>query len=648
MVDLPIDHFRLLGVSPSSDAQAILRKLQSRCDHPPDQGFTHEVLQQRQVLLQRSADLLTDQERREEYEAALLQLSETHPDGTVGLDLASSSEVAGLILLWEARASHEAFQLARQGLQPPQAPALGSGREADLTLLAALACCDAAAEDRELRRYEVAAGLLQEGIELQQRMGKLPDQQAKLEQALQALHPYRVLDLLSRDLSDQQAHLRGLALLNQLVSERGGLEGEAADAGTAQLAQSDFETFFQQIRRFLTVQEQIDLFGSWYEQGSEEAGCLVVFALTAAGFTRRKPELLEQAREQLVLLKTPDLDPMPLHGCIDLLLGDVAEAALRFGSLRDPDLKDWFADHPGDELAAQCDYCRVWLERDVLPGYRDVEPAGVDLDAWFADRDVQAYVDRLDRLAARQEESPTGSGMPDWLPLLDRPVSEEPEEDSVPAGEPESARLAWTRQLPLGAMSRIAGAVVAALVTALVVQALMRQRTSSPRSEPTPIPVMPAEPQAEPSAPQATLKPEKGTVSARQPLTADQPTNDQLQALVQAWLDGKASALAGTGDPARDLAPIARERLVERVQAEQAADAAAGRSKLIEASVTAVGPVNRAPQRIAVGAQVAYADKTLGGDGQVLEQTEPGTLSLTYVFGRDGKEWKLHEYIPGR
>ena len=112
MVDLPIDHFRLLGVSPSSDAQAILRKLQSRCDHPPDQGFTHEVLQQRQVLLQRSADLLTDQERREEYEAALLQLSETHPDGTVGLDLASSSEVAGLILLWEARASHEAFQLS--------------------------------------------------------------------------------------------------------------------------------------------------------------------------------------------------------------------------------------------------------------------------------------------------------------------------------------------------------------------------------------------------------------------------------------------------------------------------------------------------------------------------------------------------------
>ena len=339
---------------------------------------------------------------------------------------------------------------------------------------------------------------------------------------------------------------------------------------------------------------------------------------------------------------------MPLHGCIDLLLGDVAEAALRFGSLRDPELKAWFADHPGDELAAQCDYCRVWLERDVLPGYRDVEATGVDLDAWFADRDVQAYVDRLDRQAARQEESSTASGLTDWLPLPDRTVSEEPELDNAPADEPPSAPLAWTGQLPLGVMSRIAGAVVAALLTVLVVQALLRQRTSSPRPGPTPIPVMPADPQPDSPAPQANLKPERSAVAPPQPLTADQPTDDQLQALVQAWLDGKASALAGTGDPASDLTPIARERLVERVRAEQAADAAAGRSQLIEASVTAVGPVNRAPQRIAVGAQVAYADKTLDSDGQVLEKTEPETLSLTYVLGRDGKEWKLHDYIPGR
>ena len=70
-MDLPIDHFRLLGVSPSAEADTVLRKLQNRCDNPPDQGFTHEVLIQRDELLRRSADLLTDPERRADYEAAL-------------------------------------------------------------------------------------------------------------------------------------------------------------------------------------------------------------------------------------------------------------------------------------------------------------------------------------------------------------------------------------------------------------------------------------------------------------------------------------------------------------------------------------------------------------------------------------------------
>ena len=74
-MDLPIDHFRLLGVSPSADAAAILHRLQTRCDGPPDQGFTHEALLKRNELLSRSADLLTDRDDRAEYESALIRLS---------------------------------------------------------------------------------------------------------------------------------------------------------------------------------------------------------------------------------------------------------------------------------------------------------------------------------------------------------------------------------------------------------------------------------------------------------------------------------------------------------------------------------------------------------------------------------------------
>ena len=154
LVDLPIDHFRLLGVSPSANPDAVLRKLQARADAPPDQGFTHDVLRQRDELLRRSADLLVDPASRADYETTLLELSESHPGDTVGLELSPSHEVAGLILLWEAHAALEAFHLVRQALQPPQAPALGSSREADLTLLAALACRDAALDEQRQRRYE--------------------------------------------------------------------------------------------------------------------------------------------------------------------------------------------------------------------------------------------------------------------------------------------------------------------------------------------------------------------------------------------------------------------------------------------------------------------------------------------------------------
>ena len=662
-MDLPIDHFRLLGVSPSAAADAILRKLQSRCDSPPDQGFTHEVLIQRDELLRQSADLLTDSVRRAEYEAQLLDLSQHHPDDTVGLDLPGSSEAAGLLLLWEAGSALEAFQMACQGLQPPQAPALGSGREADLTLLAALACLDAAKEEQGQRRYESAAQLLAAGIELQRRMGKLPDQLQALERDLEALLPYRILDLLSRDLSDQDSHQQGLRLLDQLVKDRGGLEG----APEAAFGQEDFEPFFKQIRRFLTVQEQVDLFSSWQLEGSAEAGFLAVLALTASGFSRRKPELLEQARDQVQALAAEGLDPMPLLGCLDLLLGNVAAASDHFLAVRDRELRLWLDQHPGDQLSAQCEYCRVWLERDVLPGYRDVEASDVDLDAWFADRDVQAYVERLDRQEARRSDpAPVSTG--DWPGLFGAdpaPASEESaasvqDDPDGLAEDSEGFHLAIPRSVLIAIGSGLAVlGVLAAVISS-------RQNTLDPLPEPvaqvdsddqsaSDQPVDPADPvdpgpdadvEDAPAQVDAALKPEPKPREQLKPLTADEPSEANLQALIQGWLDLKAASLAADPDQGLDLSVVARDHMVQKVVQEQAADASAGLSKVIDASVTSIELVSRTPQRIEVLAQIAYSDKTINGVGAITEQTPPGTLSVRYILGRDGDQWRLQAYIP--
>jgi hypothetical protein len=526
-----------------------------------------------------------------------------------------------------------------------------------------LACSDAAVEEKDQRRYESAAQLLIDGIELQQRMGKLPDQQRQLEDALQGLTPFRILDLLSRDLGDQESHQRGLKLLDELVVARGGLEAtDAYGVQPGSLNQEDFESFFQQIRRFLTVQEQIDLFSRWFERGAADAGFLTVLALTAAGFSRRKPEFLEQARDRLQTLANADLDPMPLLGCLDLLLGNVKDADRHFALLRDPDLQAWFLNHPGDRLAAQCEYCRAWLERDVLPGYRDVDASGVDLDAWFADRDVQGFVDRLDRKASRQigaEEITLAWAMAGDASLGDS--SDAAESDQDVDSEDTDAMPFWQQRFWQPSWFRPAAAAVALVGITVAGFGLLRRNWD-------PAPLLPeiaslsaeeeeVEAKQELDAvsstvddellddePIASLKPDLEPSAPSEPLVSDAPTQAELQALLQGWLDAKALMLSG--EPA-ELSVVAREPLVKRVEQERDADKAAGRSKSIDASITTIEVVDRSPQRIELLAQVAYSDRLQAADGTVIDETAPTDFIVTYVLGRDGTQWRLHDYIPG-
>ncbi|QNJ25277.1 cell division protein ZipN [Synechococcus sp. SYN20] len=707
LVELPIDHFRLLGVSPSAETESVLRTLQLRLDRCPDQGFTHEVLMQRAELLRLSADLLSDAARRQDYESTLLKLGSDHPEETAGLEMPSSREVAGLMLLWEANAPHETFQLTRQALQPPQAPALGSGRESDLALLAALSCRDAARLDQDQRRYESAAGLLAEGLQLLQRIGKLPDHRQLLQTDLEQLTPYRILDLLSRDLAEQTARKDGLAMLESFVQHRGGLEGGAAELTTVGMDQSSFELFFQQIRRFLTVQEQVDLYERWERFGSSDAGFLSVMALAAAGFSQRKPERVQDARGKLQALVLVDLDLNPILGCMDLLLGDVDRALKYVYASPDPDLQAWLANHPSDDLAALFDYCRSWLGRDVLPGYRDVDAQVVDLEAWFADRDVQAYVERLERKEGRSVGTPIPSSRSgpdtDWsfsnLPPLDLdteetlPVdfgdvasslelsSDPGEEEARGSGLRRIIPLAWTNlrirrpplnrlslswlPLPKLSLSRLSenrpswlqlkrsvlissGVVVVVALVGFSIVELRRETQQQTASTATTNPTEEALPTEDvvSSEPKATLKQERPKSNQLiAPLAALNPSEVQLQALLQTWLDLKAAALLQNGGT-ESLAEVARPVLVGRVRDQQEALSGDGLVQKVQASITSIQTLSATPSRIEVRAQLTYDDQTLNDQGEVVAETPVGNLSVTYILGRDPDGWRLQAYIP--
>jgi hypothetical protein len=671
-LELPIDHFRLLGVSQTTDAQTVLHTLRQRLDRAPQEGFTNETLQIRDALLSSSADLLSDPERRSRYEAELTALGGSDPGLQAGLELPSSQEVAGLLLLLEAGSPLEVFELANRALQPPQAPALGSGREADLCLLAGLACRAGAEELRQQRHFERAAQLLSQGQQLLQRMAQQPQQRQQIGEMLQSLRPFRVLDLISRDLSATEARREGLHLLEELVEERGGLEGD----GDPRFNAEEFQAFFRQIRAYLTVQEQIDLFDRWAAQagpGASTADFLATTALTASGFAQRKPERIAAARDRLLASGQDDVGP--LLACLHLLLGqvDAAEAAFRQGA--SAELQEWAHQAGPEPLAQLCAYCRDWLARDVLPGYRDLD-ADPDLEAYFADRDVQTY---LNRLEARQPAPSAGfaaasvgqandpSAMA-WPPAPaerlgpaagQNPGDEEEDLDLEPWGTgdwqewlaPLLERLARWREHPLGQRPALLGAGLAALVLLAGLAALVIR----PRPPVSPIPITPAErpagsdaaPPAKPATaqpgatPSAPPKPAPPQPAAEVPLRSDSPAPAELRALLEAWLQAKATVLAGRNSAA-PLAQLARENQVQRLEAERREDASRGQSQRIETSVSDLTVESRSAKRIAVLATISYSDQRLDAGGQpVGEATRIPALRNRYVFGRDQGTWRL-------
>ena len=88
---------------------------------------------------------------------------------------------------------------------------------------------------------------------------------------------------------------------------------------------------------------------------------------------------------------------MPLIGCLDLLLADIDQATARFSSSSDENLRDWLNNYPGSKLEAICIFCKNWLENDVLVGYRDIDSKEVDLDSWFEDREIQEFIEKLEK-----------------------------------------------------------------------------------------------------------------------------------------------------------------------------------------------------------------------------------------------------------
>ena len=699
-MELPLDHFRLIGVSPSATSEEILRAFQLRLDKTPDEGFTYEVLTQRSELLRLTADLLTDLESRREYENLLL-------NGASGLDLSSNREVAGLILLWESGSPKEAFKITRKALQPPQTPALGSSREADLTLLAALTARDAAIKEQEQRCYSNAADFLQEGIQLLQRMGKLGELRKNLEEDLVSLLPYRILDLLSRDLNEYESHKKGLNMLENLIIKRGGLEGKNKSEYSNYLNQQEFETFFQQIKPFLTVQEQIDLFLELQRRGSIEAGFLAFISLTAIGFARRKPEKLFEARKILKKLNLSGLDSMPLIGCLDLLLADIDQSSARFLSSSDEKLRDWLDNYPGEKLEAICIFCKNWLENDVLIGYRDIDVKEIDLDSWFEDREIQEFIEKLEKKSNRStinlklqnqlkleaKESPNESNKVSELRREDLLEGRLP----LPGGVREDEQKAIEEniytdeiiknksiQIYKYAIEKIAelkfifgellknnrildkDPYLIYLYAFLIVFALgigvgfLRnnfKKTSQDKeiieksfilqnenTRPSDDELIKGDIDKSLKKLKTSEKIDNLTFKVVE-LINPSPSLDQIKNLINTWLINKSTYLAGKSEI--NLSGIAQDGLIERTIETRKDDIQKGIYKEINTQIDNIELVSQSSSRIVVLTELNYIEKIKKNSGELINETSLNPLKVKYFLGFSNKSWKLADFVSG-
>ena len=707
-MELPLDHFRLIGVNPSATPEEILRSFQLRLDKTPDEGFSFEVLTQRSELLRLTADLLTNNESRQEYDKQVL-------NGASGLDFSTNREVAGLILLWESGAAQETFKLAIQALQPPQTPALGSTREADLTLLAALTSRDAAIQEQDQRCYANAADFLQEGIQILQRMGKLSDLRKNLEDDLASLLPYRILDFLSRDLNDYESHKKGISLLQNLIIKRGGLEGRNKSEYINFLNQNDFEVFFEQIKPFLTVQEQIDLFSDLYKKGSLEAGFELFIAITAMGFSQKKPEKLFEAKKLIKNLKLSGFDSMPLIGCLDLLLADVKQAEARFSNSADENLRKWLNEYEGEKLEAICLYCQNWLENEVIQNFRDINIQDVNLDLWFNQREIQDFIEKIENKSKRVISKANFSGFGKNLKnTFIKDFSEvDLEENSdvqygsklpVPGGVKEDEIVYIDEELPaelifknktleiynycnekytelkyfcgefikntkfikdgnlLDKSSYLLYFYTFSIVFFLGISSSFLRTNFKNNLDKSPDQLIDIsgvindeknndEESLDISQDESKEGYSKNIVKNK--ITKDinslkelSPNLDQIQNLLESWLISKSKFLSG--DEQLDIAKIVKRNLILRLQNERQQDIKNKITKDIKTEVQDIELLSKSSSRISVSVKLKYSEKIINANGELISETSfKPFLKVKYILGFSNKSWKLVDYVSG-
>jgi hypothetical protein len=436
-VQIPLDYYRILGLPIQATADQLQQAHRDRGLQLPRREFSEIAIESRKQLIDEAYRVLSDEELRRNYDSKFLanayrvELPGDSPadsgdaDGEVNAELGEAAlrslatETGGLeghpstieieeaqfagalLLLLELGEYEQVIQLGRPYLSSGSLSlqATGGGNPdamlSDIVLTLALACLELGREQWQQRQYETAAESLETGNELLVEENRFPSIRAEIQTELYKLRPYRILELLARPLEQTRERRRGLKLLKAMLEDRGGIEGTEDDLSG--LAIDDFLRFIQQLRDYLTATEQQELFEYEARRPSPVATYLTVYALLARGFAQHQPALVRRAKQLLMQLGAQQDVHLEQAVCA-LLLGQTEEANRALELSQEYEPLAYIREHSRtspDLLPGLCLYAERWLKDEVFPHFRDFRDQQAALKDYFADAQVQAYLESM-------------------------------------------------------------------------------------------------------------------------------------------------------------------------------------------------------------------------------------------------------------
>ncbi|MDX2241860.1 MAG: IMS domain-containing protein [Leptolyngbyaceae cyanobacterium bins.302] len=420
---IPLDYYRILGLPIQATSDQLRQAHRDRTLQLPRREYSDAAIAARKQLLDQAYTVLANPDQRKRYDSGFL--AKTYDLGqepaavdgsapsvapedsalvdphTPSVEIEDDQFIGALLILQELGEYELVLKLGRPFLTGGSAslqdhhygdPAIVFS---DIVLTVALACLELGREQWQQGQYENAAEALETGQQLLLREGLFVNVRGEIQSDLYRLRPYRILELLAAPETYAAERRTGMELLEEMLRERGGIDGNQNDQSG--LSVDDFLKFIQQLRSYLSAEEQQYLFEQEANRPSAVATFLTVYALLARGFAERQPELVQQAKEYLARLNSrQDVHLEQAIGA--LLLGQTEAASQALEQSQEQESIDFIRQHSyssPDLLPGLCLYTERWFHDEVFPHFRDLVHCRISLKEYFADRQVQSYLEAL-------------------------------------------------------------------------------------------------------------------------------------------------------------------------------------------------------------------------------------------------------------